>query len=103
MLALDRHQMSLYASVTGIKWDFTGASIAGGNVAQYVSPVSRSRLPRITDSSARCPCLRLIDIIVPAKQLVVRFEIDSALRHFDAANALWDKIDEAFEDIDSDL
>ncbi|GAB9473211.1 hypothetical protein Gpo141_00010366 [Globisporangium polare] len=67
-----KHQMSLYASVTGIKWDFTGASIAG-------------------------------DIIVPAKQLVVRFEIDSALRHFDAANALWDKIDEAFEDIDSDL
>lgn len=25
-----RHQMSLYASVTGIKWDFTGQQIAGG-------------------------------------------------------------------------
>lgn len=44
-----------------------------------------------------------IDIIVPAKQLVARFDIDPATRHFDAANALWDRIDEAFEDIDGDL
>ncbi|TYZ59883.1 hypothetical protein PybrP1_009196 [[Pythium] brassicae (nom. inval.)] len=67
-----KHQMSLYASVTGIKWDFSGATVAG-------------------------------DIIVPAKQLVTRFEIDPATERFAAANALWDQIDDAFEDIDGSL
>ncbi|KUF79238.1 hypothetical protein AM587_10005346 [Phytophthora nicotianae] len=67
-----KNQMSLYASVTGIRWDFSGSQIAG-------------------------------DIHVPAKQRIVRFQIDPATDHFTAANALWDKIDEAFDDIDSDL
>ncbi|ETL49183.1 hypothetical protein, variant 2 [Phytophthora nicotianae CJ01A1] len=67
-----KNQMSLYASVTGIRWDFSGSQIAG-------------------------------DIHVPAKQRIVRFQIDPATEHFTAANALWDKIDEAFDDIDSDL
>ncbi|KAG7384784.1 hypothetical protein PHYPSEUDO_002237 [Phytophthora pseudosyringae] len=67
-----KNQMSLYASVTGIRWDFSGTHIAG-------------------------------DIHVPAKQRIVRFEIDQAADHFTAANALWDKIDEAFDDIDNDL
>ncbi|KUF88321.1 hypothetical protein AM588_10002287 [Phytophthora nicotianae] len=62
-----KNQMSLYASVTGIRWDFSGSQIAG------------------------------------AKQRIVRFQIDPATDHFTAANALWDKIDEAFDDIDSDL
>jgi hypothetical protein len=43
------------------------------------------------------------DIHVPAKQRIARFEVDPATDHFAAANALWDKIDEAFDDIDSDL
>lgn len=43
------------------------------------------------------------DIIVPAKQLVARFAIDPETEQFDAANALWDKIDEAFDDVDNDL
>ncbi|ETM02237.1 hypothetical protein, variant 2 [Phytophthora nicotianae] len=67
-----KNQMSLYASVTGIRWDFSGSQIAG-------------------------------DIHVPAKRRIVRFQIDPATDHFTAANALWDKIDEAFDDIDSDL
>ncbi|KAG1708861.1 hypothetical protein DVH05_022495 [Phytophthora capsici] len=67
-----KNQMSLYASVTGIRWDFSGAQIAG-------------------------------DIHVPAKQRIVRFEIDPATDAFKAANAFWDKIDEAFDDIDNDL
>uniref|UniRef100_K3WLF5 Uncharacterized protein n=1 Tax=Globisporangium ultimum (strain ATCC 200006 / CBS 805.95 / DAOM BR144) TaxID=431595 RepID=K3WLF5_GLOUD len=71
-IPLAKHQMSLYASVTGIKWDFSSDALAG-------------------------------DIIVPAKQLVARFELDPATEQFDAATALWDKIDAAFEDIDKDL
>ncbi|KAG3099400.1 hypothetical protein PI124_g10350 [Phytophthora idaei] len=67
-----KSQMSLYASVTGIRWDFSGSQIAG-------------------------------DIHVPAKQRIARFEMDPATEHFTAANALWDKIDEAFDDVDSDL
>ncbi|CAI5730118.1 unnamed protein product [Hyaloperonospora brassicae] len=42
------------------------------------------------------------DIHVPAKKQLVRFHIDSATDHFAAANLLWDKIDEAFDDIDSE-
>ncbi|KAG2777475.1 hypothetical protein Pcac1_g12094 [Phytophthora cactorum] len=67
-----KSQMSLYASVTGIRWDFSGSQIAG-------------------------------DIHVPAKQRIARFEMDPATEYFTAANALWDKIDEAFDDVDSDL
>ncbi|KAG7385105.1 hypothetical protein PHYBOEH_009178 [Phytophthora boehmeriae] len=68
-IPLAKNQMSLYAAVTGIRWDFSGTQIAG-------------------------------DIHVPAKQRIVRFEFDPATDHFTVANALWDKIDEAF---DSDL
>ncbi|POM59695.1 hypothetical protein PHPALM_31534 [Phytophthora palmivora] len=64
--------MSLYASVTGIRWDFSGTQIAG-------------------------------DIHVPANQRIVPFEIDPATDHFTAANALWNKIDEAFDRIDNVL
>ncbi|KAF4040739.1 hypothetical protein GN244_ATG07090 [Phytophthora infestans] len=67
-----KNQMSLYASVTGIRWDFSSSQIAG-------------------------------DIHVPAKQRIARFEIDPATDHFTAANALWGRIDEAFDDIDDDL
>ena len=42
------------------------------------------------------------DIHVPAKKQLVRFHIDSTTDHFAAANLLWDKIDEAFDDIDSE-
>ncbi|DAZ96472.1 TPA: hypothetical protein N0F65_008339 [Lagenidium giganteum] len=67
-----KHQMSLYASVTGIKWDFSGTMIAG-------------------------------DIHVPTKQSIVRFEFDPSVARFDAANALWDKIDEAFDDASTSI
>lgn len=40
---------------------------------------------------------------MPSKQTIVRFEVDPAADQFEAANALWDKIDLAFDDIDSDL
>ena len=43
------------------------------------------------------------DIHVPAKKRIVQFHIDPAIDHFTAANTLWDKIDEAFDDINSDL
>ncbi|KAF4317886.1 hypothetical protein BBO99_00006486 [Phytophthora kernoviae] len=66
-IPLAKNQMSLYAAVTGIRWNFSGSQIAG-------------------------------DIHVPAKQRIVRFEFDPATDHFTAANALWDKIDEAFDD-----
>uniref|UniRef100_M4BRF0 Kinetochore protein Spc24 n=1 Tax=Hyaloperonospora arabidopsidis (strain Emoy2) TaxID=559515 RepID=M4BRF0_HYAAE len=67
-----KNQMSLYASVTGIRWDFSDLQMAG-------------------------------DIHVPAKKRIVQFHIDPAIDHFTAANTLWDKIDEAFDDINSDL
>uniref|UniRef100_A0AAV1V7G1 Kinetochore protein Spc24 n=1 Tax=Peronospora matthiolae TaxID=2874970 RepID=A0AAV1V7G1_9STRA len=67
-----KNQMSLYASVTGIRWDFSDMQMAG-------------------------------DIHVPAKKQIVRFHIDPAMDHFTAANTLWDKIDEAFDDINSDM
>ncbi|CAH0479051.1 unnamed protein product [Peronospora belbahrii] len=67
-----KNQMSLFASVTGIRWDFSDSKVAG-------------------------------DIHVPAKKRIVRFEIDPSTDHFTAANSLWDKIDEAFDDIDIDL
>ncbi|KAF1783126.1 hypothetical protein GQ600_3511 [Phytophthora cactorum] len=63
-------QMSLYASVTGIRWDFSGSQIA--------------------------------DIHVPAKQRIARFEMDQQQR-FHCCQCLVDKIDEAFDDVDSDL
>lgn len=65
-----------------------------------VLPLYRSTPPH---SDSHTACFVRPDIIVPAKQLVVRFEIDPATERFEAANALWDRIDEAFEDIDSSL
>lgn len=44
-----------------------------------------------------------IEIHVPATQTITHFEIDPDMDHFEAANALWDKIDDAFDDLDSDL
>ncbi|KAF1331740.1 hypothetical protein FI667_g4151, partial [Globisporangium splendens] len=82
-IPLAKHQMSLYASVTGIKWDFSSDALVG-----------------VLDMHV---CRYHIDVIVPAKQLVARFELDPATEQFDAANALWDRIDAAFEDIDKDL
>ncbi|EGZ21352.1 hypothetical protein PHYSODRAFT_492424, partial [Phytophthora sojae] len=67
-----RNKMALYASVTGIRWDFSEAKIAGA------------------------------DIHVPAKQHIARFEISPA-SDFTVANALWDKIDEAFSGANDDL
>ncbi|CAI5727206.1 unnamed protein product [Peronospora effusa] len=67
-----KNQMSLYASVTGIRWDFSDSKVAG-------------------------------DIHVPSKQRIVRFEIDPSTDQFTAANSLWDKIDEAFDETDSNL
>uniref|UniRef100_H3HC33 Kinetochore protein Spc24 n=1 Tax=Phytophthora ramorum TaxID=164328 RepID=H3HC33_PHYRM len=71
-IPLAKNKMALYASVTGIRWDFSAPKVVG-------------------------------DIHVPAKQRIIPFEMDPAMDHFTAANALWDKIDEAFDDIDSDL
>ncbi|KAL7692361.1 hypothetical protein Plhal304r1_c007g0030301 [Plasmopara halstedii] len=62
-----KNQMSLYASITGIRWDFNGSQRIVG------------------------------DIHVPAKLKIVRFEVDPAMDLFIAANTLWDKIDEAFD------
>lgn len=47
-----------------------------------------------------CSCT---EIHVPATQTIAHFEIDPDMDHFEAANALWDKIDDAFDDLDSDL
>ncbi|KAG6617545.1 uncharacterized protein IUM83_02405 [Phytophthora cinnamomi] len=66
-----KNKMALYASVTGIRWDFSEAKVAG-------------------------------DIHVPAMQRIARFEVNPA-SDFAVANALWDKIDEAFGDIEDDL
>ncbi|GLD96397.1 hypothetical protein PINS_up005080 [Pythium insidiosum] len=67
-----KHFMSLYAAVTGIKWDFSGDSIAG-------------------------------EIHVPSTQNIVPFEIDPAnSNEFETANALWTKIDAAFDVLDND-
>ncbi|KAL4141189.1 hypothetical protein PRNP1_014311 [Phytophthora ramorum] len=71
-IPLAKNKMALYASVTGIRWDFSAPKVVG-------------------------------DIHVPAKQRIIPFEMDPAMDHFTAANALWDKINEAFDDIDSDL
>lgn len=95
--------MSLYASVTGIKWDFSGATVAGGAyvcVAECVLPYANQQASShfVLSSS-----ILLADIIVPAKQLITRFEIDPTTERFAAANALWDQIDDAFEDIDTSL
>ncbi|KAJ0402122.1 hypothetical protein ATCC90586_002664 [Pythium insidiosum] len=66
-----KHFMSLYAAVTGIKWDFSGDSIAG-------------------------------EIHIPRTQEIVPFEIDSTQSNdFETANALWAKIDAAFDALDN--
>ncbi|CAI5747512.1 unnamed protein product [Peronospora destructor] len=67
-----KNRMSLFASVTGIRWDFSDLKVAG-------------------------------DIHVPSKQRIVRFEIDPSTDQFTTANSLWDKIDEAFDEADSNL
>lgn len=59
--------MSLFASITGIRWDFTGEQVAGEIHAQ----------------NTRC---------------IVPFQVDTLANQFDAVNAIWDKIDQAFED-----
>lgn len=48
-------------------------------------------------------CFCCTEIHVPATQTIAHFEIDPDMDHFEAANALWDKIDDAFDDLDSDL
>ncbi|KAL0591533.1 hypothetical protein ABG067_001131 [Albugo candida] len=67
-----KHQLSLYASITGIKWTLT-APIVGG------------------------------EIYAPSRQNMFHFEFNIDDDEFEAANAIWDKIDDLFDDGDHDL
>jgi hypothetical protein len=42
----------------------------------------------------------MIEIIAPHTKSLTRFEVDANLNPYDTANELWNKIDEAFDDID---
>ncbi|TMW57120.1 hypothetical protein Poli38472_003045 [Pythium oligandrum] len=68
-----KHFMSLYAAVTGIKWDFRGGDALAG------------------------------EIHVPHTKQIVPFEVPSSVNAFATTNQLWDKIDEAFADVDTEL
>nr|CCA14017.1 conserved hypothetical protein [Albugo laibachii Nc14] len=67
-----KHQLGLYASITGIKWSLS-TPIVGG------------------------------EIFVPLKQEMHQFEFNVDDDEFDAANAIWDEIDDLFDDVNHDL
>jgi len=78
-----RHTISLYASITGIKWDYNNHNIAGCESLRVLLALLR----RIVLCSAD---------IMPEGGAVKSFSIKKgAVSDFELANTLWDMIGEA--------
>ena len=108
-----KHQISLFAKITGIKWDYQEDKLLAGQVVSsflFSFPKAKNDSNTNTDTheNSYCRCTELshgantclaFPQIVPDKGVIERFAIDHwDLTDFEIANFLWDAIEGATTD-----